>query len=156
MTPKSPLQAIKTKCLECCGCVDIDNDRASIRSEAKQSVQGCTSTWCPLHPFRDGHNPFHGQEPHKNRDIAVYGTKDSKKPYILNKKVPLDAIVMKCFDCGCYNPDNPQFIKAGMNDDDFREAQHCRLNCQIEGCALHPFRLRKNPRQKNLNSPTPQ
>ncbi len=40
----SPLQAVRAKCLDCC-CGD------------PYEVKLCTATRCPLHPFRDGHNP---------------------------------------------------------------------------------------------------
>lgn len=43
-TQVSPLQAIRAKCLDCCG--------------DPREVKLCTATRCPLHPFRDGKNPY--------------------------------------------------------------------------------------------------
>ena len=41
----TPLQAIKAKCLECCG-----GDRSMVKT--------CNSKICPLLEFRFGHNPY--------------------------------------------------------------------------------------------------
>lgn len=44
--PKSPLKAIRKKCVDdCC---------AGLRSEARR----CDTVTCPLHPFRFGKSPF--------------------------------------------------------------------------------------------------
>lgn len=41
----SPLKAIRLKCLDCC-------------CGSSNEVKLCTVVKCPLHPFREGHNPF--------------------------------------------------------------------------------------------------
>lgn len=41
----SPVKAIREFCLQCCGGSAVD-------------VRGCTSTMCPLKPFRFGKNPY--------------------------------------------------------------------------------------------------
>ena len=38
-------KAVRAKCIDCC-CGQI------------AEVRNCTATTCPLHPFRNGHNPF--------------------------------------------------------------------------------------------------
>ena len=38
-------KAVRAKCIDCC-CGQI------------AEVRNCTSTSCPLHPFRNGHNPY--------------------------------------------------------------------------------------------------
>ena len=40
----SPVKAIRLKCLDCC-------------CGSSHEVKQCPATNCPLHPFRDGHNP---------------------------------------------------------------------------------------------------
>ena len=41
----SPLKAIRLKCLDCC-------------CGSSNEVQLCPAMGCPLHPFREGHNPY--------------------------------------------------------------------------------------------------
>lgn len=48
----TPLKAIKQFCYECCG-------------ENRTEVKRCTSTRCPLKPFRLGKNPYI-----KHRDLS--------------------------------------------------------------------------------------
>ena len=45
---KSPIKAIRAKCLDCCCGQAIE-------------VKLCTVTKCPLHPFRFGKNVFHSR-----------------------------------------------------------------------------------------------
>lgn len=45
MTPKSPLKAIRAKCIDCSG----DN---------RAEVERCEITTCPLWMFRRGRNPY--------------------------------------------------------------------------------------------------
>lgn len=40
----TPMKAIRAKCLDCSG-------------DSANEVKLCPITWCPLYPFRDGHNP---------------------------------------------------------------------------------------------------
>lgn len=42
--PKSPVKAIRAKCLDCSGGSSTEADRCPIKD-------------CPLYPFRKGHNP---------------------------------------------------------------------------------------------------
>lgn len=42
---RSPLRAIRAKCLECCG-------------GSPKEVRLCSDESCALHPFRKGQNPF--------------------------------------------------------------------------------------------------
>ena len=42
---KSPLKAIRVKCLNCCGW-------------SRKEVELCTAEDCPLYHFRDGKNPY--------------------------------------------------------------------------------------------------
>ena len=46
--PKSPIKAIRAKCLDCVG-------------DQPSEVRKCTACGCPLWPFRMGRNPFHGR-----------------------------------------------------------------------------------------------
>ena len=41
----NPVKAIRAKCLDCC-CGQM------------KEVELCPNTWCPLHPFRFGKNPY--------------------------------------------------------------------------------------------------
>ena len=41
----SPLKAIRLKCLDCC-------------CGSSNEVKLCPAANCPLHPFREGHDPF--------------------------------------------------------------------------------------------------
>lgn len=41
----SPLKAIRLKCLDCC-------------CGSSNEVKLCPAVSCPLHPFREGHDPF--------------------------------------------------------------------------------------------------
>lgn len=61
---KSPLKAIKAKCMDCSG--DYINE-----------VRGCPITDCPLYPFRLGKNPFR-----KKREI----TEEQKAELVKNLK----------------------------------------------------------------------
>ena len=60
----NPVKVIRAKCLDCC-CGD------------PYEVKLCTATRCPLHPFRDGKNPYR-QKPElskeeKNRRAELAG-----------------------------------------------------------------------------------
>ena len=46
---KSPLKAIRAKCLDCC-------------CGQSAEVKNCGIIRCPLHPFRMGNNPFRKRE----------------------------------------------------------------------------------------------
>jgi len=46
---KSPIKAIRAKCLDCC-------------CGQKEEVKLCPATSCPLYPFRLGKNPFRKRE----------------------------------------------------------------------------------------------
>ena len=46
---KSPIKAIRAKCLDCC-------------CDQKEEVKMCPATTCPLYPFRLGKNPFRKRE----------------------------------------------------------------------------------------------
>lgn len=46
---KSPIKAIRAKCLDCC-------------CDQKEEVKLCPATTCPLYPFRLGKNPFRKRE----------------------------------------------------------------------------------------------
>lgn len=46
---KSPIKAIRAKCLDCC-------------CDQKEEVKMCPATTCPLYPFRMGKNPFRKRE----------------------------------------------------------------------------------------------
>ena len=46
---KSPIKAIRAKCLDCC-------------CDQKDEVKLCPATTCPLYPFRLGKNPFRKRE----------------------------------------------------------------------------------------------
>ena len=47
--PKSPIKAIRAKCVDCCV-----GDLSEVRK--------CVATSCPLWPFRMGKNPFWGKD----------------------------------------------------------------------------------------------
>jgi hypothetical protein len=47
-TPKSPIKAIRAKCLDCC-------------CEQHSEVRKCVAFDCSLWPYRMGRNPFHGR-----------------------------------------------------------------------------------------------
>lgn len=69
-TQVSPLQAIRAKCLDCyCG--------------DPREVKLCTATRCPLHPFRDGKNPYR-----KNMSYLK-----SKEPYSWRKLSRIRPII---------------------------------------------------------------
>ena len=46
---KSPIKAIRAKCLDCC-------------CDQQEEVKLCPATTCPLYPFRLGKNPFRKRE----------------------------------------------------------------------------------------------
>ena len=51
--PKTPMGAIRAKCLDCC-CYQI------------KEVKACGARACPLYPFRAGKNPFR-----KHRELTA-------------------------------------------------------------------------------------
>ena len=57
METKTPLKAIRAKCLDCCG-------------YDKSEVKNCTATDCPLYLFRKGHKP-------KRNSVAENSMKES-------------------------------------------------------------------------------
>jgi hypothetical protein len=46
--PESPIKAIRSKCMDCCG-------------GAASEVRKCVAVACSLWPYRMGRNPFHGK-----------------------------------------------------------------------------------------------
>lgn len=64
---KSPLEAIKAKCLDCvCG--------------QQSEVELCTITECALHPFRFGKNPY------RKKNTLTQEQKEAATKRLLNSK----------------------------------------------------------------------
>jgi hypothetical protein len=115
----APLKAVRQHCVSCCNGSFVE-------------VNLCSAKSCPLWPFRHGHRPtaenksavvdrqLHPQE----RDLtgsAFHGT-------------GLRAIRMRCLDC------------SGNSDGAVRS---CRFGPgHGDACALHPYRLGRNPNIK--------
>ena len=68
LNPEKVLDAIRMKCLDCCGFCPAKDNRLTNESynEAYQEVSKCEITDCTLHPFRLGKNPFHLSAEQKN------------------------------------------------------------------------------------------
>lgn len=49
--PNKPVSAIRQFCIECVG--------GGGRKRASKMVRECPAVKCPLHPFREGKNPYH-------------------------------------------------------------------------------------------------
>ena len=65
--PNKPVSAIRQFCIECVG--------GGGRKTASKLVRECLAAKCPLHPFREGKNPYHklnlNEEQRKRRsDLA--------------------------------------------------------------------------------------
>ena len=61
------MKAIRLKCLDCC-------------CGSSYEVKLCTVAGCPLHPFREGHNPFTKREytPEQKDAMAARLTKNKR------------------------------------------------------------------------------
>lgn len=60
LKPQKPLEAIRIKCLDCCGyCPALDKHltKEDLRAATKE-VELCEIETCALHPYRFGKNPF--------------------------------------------------------------------------------------------------
>lgn len=69
----SPLKAIRLKCLDCC-------------CGSGYEVKLCTAEKCPLHPFRDGHNPFTKKDYTPEEKAALAARLTKNKPINTGEK----------------------------------------------------------------------
>ena len=133
---KSPLKAIRAKCIDCCG----DNAKA---------VKWCTchgqdGTDCPLWPYRFGKRPrtahrIHGDQvmcpelmPDGSVDlddlpIGLPQQPTQDQPIVLHQR-PLKAIRSFCLGCV--------------------DGRGQVSGCQVEECPLHQFRAGRRPTQE--------
>ena len=54
----NPVKVIRLKCLDCC-------------CGSPNEVKMCTATGCPLHPFRDGKNPYRAKRQYTPEQIEA-------------------------------------------------------------------------------------
>jgi hypothetical protein len=105
----TPLKAIHERCLWCMGA-----DGTYRRVPAKL-VRECTSTLCPLTPFREGRR----------------GT---------NTGSPLKAILATCWDCMAGDRGS---IKTSQGVCSRTRPTKLTRQCVVTDCTLYPFRLGK-------------
>lgn len=61
----SALKAIRLKCLDCC-------------CGSSNEVNLCTAVKCPLHPFREGHDPFRAKREYTPEQKAALSSRLAK------------------------------------------------------------------------------
>lgn len=69
----TPMKAIRLKCLDCC-------------CGSSNEVKLCTVSSCPLHPFREGRNPFRKREYTPEQKAALASRLTKNKPTNMGTK----------------------------------------------------------------------